>query len=416
MATPSVLMRGVSKEYRIGETQHGTMLREAILDAVRRPFRRAPERHRETVLAVRDVSLSIDDGEVVGLVGRNGAGKTTILKLLSRITYPTLGEIAVKGRLASLVEVGTGFHHELTGRENVFLNGSILGLRRKEIEERFDAIVDFSGVEAFIDTPIKRYSTGMRLRLGFAVAAHLSPDVLLVDEVLSVGDADFQRKCLDALDGVRDRSRTVLFVSHNLEAVEQLCPRTIWIDRGEVKMDGASGEVIAAYLSSVSDPEKTAVRFDDLENRVGSGEARFTGLEILTAAKQPADVVRGGDALVIRLHLDTRAEVRNPHVGVRLHTDVGAMVADLNTYATGHEIEVFETGPSTIDLRIDFLNLMPGRYYVTLWIQRLGERTITDLLEHCAVIDVQPSNYYGSGRSLDRKYGLMFFPCSWEGS
>ena len=239
----------LSKQYRLGESRHGAMLRQAFADGVNRLIRRGRSKGKErpdTIWALKAVSFEVEAGEVVGIIGRNGAGKTTLLKLLSRITYPTSGTIAVRGRVASLVEVGTGFHQELTGRENVYLNGSILGLRKKQIDERFESIVEFAGVAPFIDTPIKRYSSGMRLRLGFAVAAHLSPDILLVDEILSVGDVDFQQKCLRALDDARGATRTVLFVSHNLEAVEQLCRRTIWIDQGTVRRDGPSREVIAA--------------------------------------------------------------------------------------------------------------------------------------------------------------------------
>jgi lipopolysaccharide transport system ATP-binding protein len=410
-----IIVDDVSKEYRLGETQHGAMLRQAIVNAIRRPFgKKAIE--TETIWALRDVSLSVEDNEVVGLIGRNGAGKTTLLKVLSRITYPTSGSITVRGRVASLVEVGTGFHQELTGRENIYLNGSILGLRKREIDERFDKIVEFSGVSEFIDTPVKRFSTGMRLRLGFAVAAHLSPDVLLVDEVLSVGDYDFQQKCLRALDEVRDASRTVVFVSHNLEAVEQLCPRSVWIDHGKVRMDGPSREVIGAYLSSVADSSASSHRFDDDVNRTGSGEVRFRGLEFLRENRQPADSVRSGDRLVVRLHYDVNAEIRSPYFGVRLYTDLGTLVADVNTWQTGYEIPVLSVGEGYLDLDIEKLNLMPGSYFVSLWSQRLGEYTVFDLLEHCAVLDVSPSNYYGSGRGLDRRYGLVFFPCSWTSS
>src|SRR4029077_19960305 len=196
------------------------------------------------------VSFHVDEGEVIGIIGRNGAGKSTLLKILSRITYPTSGAVKVRGRIASLLEVGTGFHDELTGRENFYLNGSILGMKKREVDRHFDAIVDFSGVEQFIDTPIKRYSSGMRLRLGFAVAAHLDPDVLVVDEVLAVGDAGFQKKCIKAMDGLRSSGRTVFFVSHNLAAVENLCSRGIWLDAGSIQMDGAAKEVILSYMRS----------------------------------------------------------------------------------------------------------------------------------------------------------------------
>ena len=209
----SIIVDGLSKEYRLGKLQHETMLREVLVDLVRNPFKRV-RRKRESIWAVKDASFSVEEGEVVGIIGRNGAGKSTLLKLLSRITYPTSGHMTVQGRVSSLLEVGTGFHEELTGRENVFLNGSILGMKRREIISKIDEIIAFAGVEKFVDTPIKRYSSGMKLRLGFAVAAHLDPDVLFVDEVLAVGDAEFQKKCLDAMDNMSTGGRTVLFVSH----------------------------------------------------------------------------------------------------------------------------------------------------------------------------------------------------------
>lgn len=409
----AITIRGLSKRYAIGETQHGRMLRQVLIETLRRPFGKAPA-ERKGIWALRDVSLEVAEGEVVGIIGRNGAGKTTLLKVLSRITYPTSGSVEVRGRVASLVEVGTGFHQELTGRENIFLNGSILGLRKREIDARFESIVEFSGVREFIDTPVKRYSTGMRLRLGFAVAAHLSPDVLMVDEVLSVGDVDFQQKCLRALDDARGRSRTVLFVSHNLEAVEQLCPRTIWIDHGEIRRDGPSREVIREYLSSVSEVSSVSLRFDESQQRSGTGALRFSGVEFLTQRRQPAEAIRSGESLVVRLHLEVRDELRNPHFGVRIYSDLGALVCDLNTYSSGFAIAELTAGPRYLDLEVDALNLMPGRYFLSLWSQQLGDRTAHDLLEHCAVIDVQTSNALGTGRRLERRFGLVFFPCRWD--
>ena len=411
--TQTIVVDNVSKQYRIGEQQHGAMLRETLMQALRRPFRSAPKAP-PSVWALRDVSLAVEEGEIVGLIGRNGAGKTTLLKLLARITYPTAGNISVRGRIASLVEVGTGFHQELTGRENIYLNGSILGLRKKEIDQRFDDIVEFAGVSTFIDTPLKRYSSGMRLRLGFAVAAHLSPDVLLVDEVLSVGDVDFQRKCLAALDNVRGGSRTVLFVSHNLEAVEQLCPRTIWIDHGRIRQDGNSREVIAAYLASVSDAHQASLDLAQEEHRSGSGEIRYIGLEYLDLNKQPKAVVRSGEALIIRLHYTVHSAVQKPHFGVKLHTELGTLVSHLNTWNTGFDVPNLVPGVGFIDLTIDCLNLTPGRYYLSLWIESLGAEQSYDLLEHSVVLDIDTPNVSQSGRQFDHRSGFVFFPCSWE--
>src|SRR5579862_3300271 len=219
-----VLAENLSKLYEIQKNGTETMLREAVVRFLKNPFRRAKE-DKDLVWALKDVSFSVDEGEIVGIIGQNGAGKSTLLKVLSRITYPTTGRMLMRGRVASLLEVGTGFHDELTGRENIYLNGSILGMPNREIQSKLDAIIAFADVERFMDTPIKRYSSGMRLRLGFAVAAHLNADILIVDEVLAVGDVGFQKKCLKTIDDLRREGKTVLFVSHNMAAVENLCTR-----------------------------------------------------------------------------------------------------------------------------------------------------------------------------------------------
>ena len=261
MSAPAVRVEHVSKRYYRGSTgASGALLSEQMGHAVKRLARRE---HRapssEPFWALQDVSLEVDHGEVVGLVGPNGAGKSTLLKLLARITQPTEGRIELRGRLASLLEVGTGFHPELTGRENVYLNGAILGLSRQEIARRFDAIVEFSGVENFIDTPVKRYSSGMSVRLAFSVAAHLEPEILLVDEVLAVGDAEFQRRCLGRMEDLSQSGRTVLFVSHQMQAVTQLCDRAILLEQGEIALDGSAEYVVAEYLQLVggSSSERT---------------------------------------------------------------------------------------------------------------------------------------------------------------
>jgi lipopolysaccharide transport system ATP-binding protein len=245
----AVDVQSIAKRYRLGEYQaaYGT-LRESLSHVGRVVARREARRHTEEIWALKDVTFQVNEGEVLGLVGRNGAGKSTMLKILTRITSPTKGYAEIRGRVGSLLEVGTGFHPELTGRENVFLNGSILGMKRREIERRYDAIVEFSGVERFMDTPVKRYSSGMYVRLAFSVAAHLEPEIMLVDEVLAVGDAEFQRRCLGRMEELGNAGRTVLFVSHALPSIAQLCDRAIQIDAGRVVQDGPPAEVIAKYL------------------------------------------------------------------------------------------------------------------------------------------------------------------------
>ncbi len=274
----AIWVEKLSKQYKLGHAN--PTLRDRISGMMKLDFlRKKPE--EETLWALRDVSLSVQHGETVGIIGRNGAGKSTLLKILSKITYPTYGSTGIDGRVISLLEVGTGFHDELTGRENIYLNGSILGMPKKEVKRQLDAIVEFSGLEKFIDTPIKRFSSGMRLRLGFAVAAHLNPDILIVDEVLAVGDAEFQKKCLDTIQKLRASARTILFVSHNLAAVENLCERCIWIDHGEVHMDGKSQTVIKDYMGSMRESTAVVVDLEGTQNRRGNGKIRFQGLEFL---------------------------------------------------------------------------------------------------------------------------------------
>jgi lipopolysaccharide transport system ATP-binding protein len=245
----AIVAEGLSKRYRIGELQAGYgTLRDSIVRATRRLTGREHHHHRREIWALKDVSFDVAEGEVLGVIGRNGAGKSTLLRVLTRITSPTEGRAEIRGRVGSLLEVGTGFHPELTGRENIYLNGSILGMKRREIRGRLDEIVEFSGIEKFIDTPVKRYSSGMYVRLAFSVAAHLEPQILLVDEVLAVGDAEFQRRCLGRMEDFSQSGRTVLFVSHNMQAIAQLCDRAILLDGGEVQLDGPSSRVVARYL------------------------------------------------------------------------------------------------------------------------------------------------------------------------
>src|ERR1043166_297898 len=248
-----VRVENVSKQYRLGPRRVAyETLRESLAEAVRAPFRRNGAKSRETIWALKDVSFEIAAGEIVGVIGSNGAGKSTLLKILARITEPTTGRVELYGRLASLLEVGTGFHPELTGRENIYLNGAVLGMRKAEIDQRFDEIVAFAELDKFLDTPVKHYSSGMYMRLAFAVASHLQPEILLVDEVLAVGDAAFQKKCLGKMGEVASHGRTVVFVSHNLTAVRSLCRRALWLDHGRIVGSGNTEQVVLSYLQSAT--------------------------------------------------------------------------------------------------------------------------------------------------------------------
>jgi lipopolysaccharide transport system ATP-binding protein len=288
--TTVIRAEGLAKRYRLGEHQaaYGT-LRETLARAGRR-LRGSEHRHEtEEIWALYDVTFDVQQGEVLGIVGRNGAGKSTLLKVLTRITSPTAGRVEIRGRVGSLLEVGTGFHPELTGRENVYLNGAILGMKRREIDRRYDAIVEFSGVERLIDTPVKRYSSGMYVRLAFAVAAHLEPEILLVDEVLAVGDAEFQRRCLGRMEELGSSGRTVIFVSHQLPAVAQMCDRALWIDSGRVVGDGRPAGVIANYLHQTH--SSGSERSWPLESAPGNELARIVGVRLVPHDGMPPGVV-----------------------------------------------------------------------------------------------------------------------------
>lgn len=402
----------VSKQFIIGKLEQETMLRERLVSFLKRPFRRGADQ-TQAIWALRDVSFQIKPGEVVGIVGRNGAGKSTLLKVLSKITEPTSGSVRVHGRVASLLEVGTGFHEELTGRENIYLNGSILGMRKKEVDARLDEIVSFAGVEQFLDTPIKRFSSGMRLRLGFAVAAHLDPDILIIDEVLAVGDAGFQKKCLSAMENLRSGGRTVLFVSHNMAAVENLCSRCIWIDAGRNRQDGSAREVIEAYMASFATAQDAVTDLQSVENRRGSGDIRYTGIEFLTRDGQPQPVVRSGDSLVIRLRYHANKPVPFPSFGFRLYTELGTLVTDTSTWHHALAIPLVPPGDGYLDLEIDFLNLLPGRYALSLWLTG-PSGPLHDNVEHCTRLDVELANVYSSGRVVDGRFGIVYFPQRWK--
>ena len=345
----AIAATGLSKRYRIGQLQQGYgTLRESIVRGTQR-LTRAEVRHhdRQEIWALRDVSFEIPEGQVVGVIGRNGAGKSTLLKLLTRITTPSDGRAIIRGRVGSLLEVGTGFHPELTGRENVFLNGSVLGMKRREIQRKFSDIVDFAGVEKFIDTPVKRYSSGMYVRLAFAVAAHLEPEILLVDEVLAVGDAEFQRRCLGRMSEFGASGRTVIFVSHNMQAVARLCERTMLLDEGQVVRDGPSPDVVAHYLQSGA----------------GSGAYR----------EWPEDNSTGSDVATLRWARVVQNDQTMEAVDVRRPIGIEMGFRVLRPQALFPKIKVYNAEGDTLFNALDTdprwnEPTEPGSYVATAWI------------------------------------------------
>ena len=370
MTPPAVDAENLGKRYRIthGAAPYRT-LREALMDLAKTPVRRfrtgSAHSQVEDFWALEDVSLQIRPGEVVGVVGRNGAGKSTLLKILSRVTKPTTGRVTLNGRVGSLLEVGTGFHPELTGRENIYLNGAILGMSRREITSKFDEIVEFAEISQFLDTPVKRYSSGMYVRLAFAVAAHLEPEILLVDEVLAVGDAAFQRKCLGKMGQVARQGRTILFVSHNMAAITRLCERALWLERGRLHDSGDAEQIVARYLASGS--------ADGGEVTYGANGHKAPGSEYI---KLEAIRVRGSDGLVtssldVRLQFTLEVQYRvlrrasNLRVGVRLNAHDGTALLS-STDMDGQDELIREPGlyVSRCIVPGDFLNY--GQYYVTV--------------------------------------------------
>lgn len=407
----SIEVEHLSKQFKLGQVRSADMLRDVLINLVKLSFwkTRAPQ---ETMWALSDVSFTVEEGEVLGIVGRNGAGKSTLLKILSRVSRPTSGIINVRGSVAALLEVGTGFHEELTGRENIYLCGSILGMPKNRIDAKFDSIVEFAGVEKFIETPIKRYSSGMRLRLGFAVAANLEADNLLIDEVLAVGDADFQKKCLQSMSQLQGSGRTVLFVSHNLAAVENLCSRAIWIDGGQIRQDGHPKDVIEAYLSSFAEVRDDKFNLRDIKSRRGSGDVRFTELEFLDSNRKTVDIIRSGARVVVRLYYEVRKRIESPIFGLEIYTLMGTLVSQMHTYNSGFDVSFIPEGSGYINVEIQELNLMPGRYYISLFVANLGH-LYHDVLQYCTVLDIEVSDRYGLYRGLTGN-PIMCLGCTWE--
>jgi lipopolysaccharide transport system ATP-binding protein len=398
---------GLSKSYRLGVERASTTLREAIVSG----FKGGDGAGQGEILwALRDVSLSVAPGETVGIIGRNGAGKSTLLKLLSRITWPTEGEIRLYGRVGSLLEVGTGFHPELTGRENIFLNGTILGMRKQEIERRFDEIVEFAEIGKFLDTPVKRYSSGMYVRLAFAVAAHLDPEVLIVDEVLAVGDAAFQRKCLGKMGEVaRQEGRAVLFVSHNMVAITSLCTRAVLIEQGRVTGDGAAGSVVQKYLNSLE--TVATVSLADRKDRRGSGVLRFESIAVRNASLG-GGLVRSGDDLVFELtYKSDKPTLRNVHVDIIVHGPFDEQLAQLSNTTQSAPFEGI-TGNGVFRCRVPRLPLEAGGYRYTVYAEVDGD--VADWVIHAGTFDVEPGDFFGTGRTNAEGQGHFLVAHEWE--
>jgi lipopolysaccharide transport system ATP-binding protein len=408
---PPIAIRteSLGKRYRIGAlARRPRTLREALTltaSAPVRNFRRLRAAARtssgdepDLVWAVRDVSFEVGEGEVVGIIGRNGAGKSTLLKLLCRITEPTIGSADIYGRVGSLLEVGTGFHPELTGRDNIYLSGSILGMGRGYIDRRFDEIVDFAGIGRFLDTPVKRYSSGMYLRLAFAVAAHLEPEVLIVDEVLAVGDAEFQKKCLGKIGNVAREGRTVIFVSHDMHAIRRLCPRVLLLEDGLLVSDGSPNELVQKYLHSTVTETGPASPIDtSTAPRVGSGEAYFEAVEY-SSDRVDLDYSAYPDG-PLRVMLSVRSDAPRTigSLAVTVYDQHGTKLENADTRALGESVKL-DKGQNVAVLKIEARHLRPGVYRVGLWLSDPIARHVFDHVDSAFGLRVADLQGPGLGR------------------
>ena len=415
-------VENLGKQYRLGQFVGGgqvNTLRDAISRGARGVVRRFSGReifggrNPESIWALQNISFELNQGEVLGIIGRNGAGKTTLLKILSRITEPTIGRVVLRGRVASLLEVGTGFHPELTGRENVFLNGVVLGMRRTEIKEKFDEIVDFAGVERFIDTPVKRYSSGMQLRLAFAVAAHLDPEILIIDEVLAVGDASFQMKCLRKMESVsRDEGRTILFVSHNMGVVRTLCSRALLLEEGRLVGEGDLGEQIARYLGTTDD-STGATDLSIRTDRGGDGRVRILRSRIFDLERRELSTVLSGQDIRMDFSHTAPGSAGRQQWALSLFNRRGEKICHLDSEDSGCDLPLL-TEFGTISVLLHRTPLPPGVY--TGDVRLTIDGVVADYIQRAFSFRVEPGDFFGRGRVTPSHEELVYLDHSWKSS
>ncbi len=414
---PAVSIQNLSKAFTLGQTQQGFV---NMTDSLRRAARASLSRlnrwlkpsaaDRNQYWALKDVSFDVNPGEVVGVIGRNGAGKSTLLKVLSRVTVPTSGRIEVRGRMGSMLEVNAGFHPELTGRENVFLAGSILGMRRREILAKFDQIVEFSEIGQHLDTPVKRYSSGQYVRLAFAVTAYLEPEVLIVDEVLAVGDATFQRRCIDRMADLARQGRTILFVTHNMQLVPQLCQRAVYLEKGAVKAIGPAAEVTQAYMDRLLEDS----RVGDLRDkpRTGDGRAQFVRAGVIDPAGRPLSVFTTGDDLIVHLEVEAKEPLPDLTMAVVLTSLHGARVISGWSREDGFSTAL-TPGPHVFECRFKNVCVRPGHtFLVNLWMAT-ATGTLVDAVDHAIVMDAISDERYAH-LSTSQDHGMVYFDHAWK--
>jgi lipopolysaccharide transport system ATP-binding protein len=409
MSKPAIEVKGLGKRFEIGAAPGGYMLlTEQITERVRRRGRKPK---MQDFWALQEIDFEVQEGETFGVIGHNGAGKSTLLKILSRITPPTVGEARLRGRVGALLEVGTGFHPELTGRENVFLNGAILNMRRAEIQRRFDEIVEFADIGPFIETPVKRYSSGMQLRLAFSVAAHLEPEILIVDEVLSVGDVAFQQRCLDRMEDVSREGRTIVFISHNLGSVRNLCDRAMLLSRGRINAIGGVGQVINEYIGEVERDLPRSLR--ERENRDGTGELRFVDMRLERDGKVIDSPTSGEDCDIV-LSYDTERDrpFRTVNFGITVFSlEDSTPLLNLSSETAG---AVFRDVPPRGEARcrLDNCPLPAGQYFMSITADLAGE--MLDGVHRAFEMTVSGGDFYGSGREPHPDHRTVLVPYEWS--
>ena len=413
-----IRVEDVSKMYRLGTFGGGTLVSDvnrfiAKVRGKEDPYKlvgindRTLKADSEYVWSLKDINFEIKQGDAVGIVGKNGAGKSTLLKILSRITAPTSGSVKIKGRVASLLEVGTGFHPDLSGRDNIYMNGAILGMSRTEIKKRFDEIVDFAGVEKYIDTPVKRYSSGMYVRLAFAVAAYLEPEILIVDEVLAVGDAEFQKKCLGKMQDVNSKDgRTVLFVSHNMMAIQTLCKSALLLHNGQVESFGDVPDILKNYQSLTA--ELISLDIATRKDRTGNLELKFTHVDLCDSEYNTISKAFVGQSVLFKIYYvkNISSDLKNVCFSMAIKNDIGLQLTDLSSESSNIDTFHLQHTEGFFEVRIPRLNISSGYYTVNLF--ATSNNSICDWVIDAYQFEVEPGDYYGTGKNQDRKQNLFF--------
>ncbi|MEZ4617197.1 MAG: ABC transporter ATP-binding protein [Caldilineaceae bacterium] len=429
MSDIAIQVENLSKLYRIGlQEARPETLAGALTSWAKAPLQNFRNLRRlsnfstnghepeDTIWALKDVSFEVKHGEVIGVIGRNGAGKSTLLKILSRITEPTSGRATINGRVASLLEVGTGFHLDLTGRENVYLNGTVLGMKKQEIDRKFEEIVDFSGVEKFIDTPVKRYSSGMKVRLAFAVAAHLDPEILLIDEVLAVGDSEFQKKSLGKMENVTKQGRTVLFVSHNMTMIQSLCHRTILLNNGCISAVGKTSTVVESYidLATPTGIEEKVGEFvlTQRQNLYRPSELIARRVQLLDGKQNSRSTFLMGDAVNIVIDVHDMARYHGADIGVIFKTRDDQWITSINSGMTKAALPLVRAQCEQAILQVPKIPFTPGTYWIDISIAQKSLGRL-DYIERAASFTVIDSDVYGTGAQVSNYYGFIYLDATW---